>query len=66
MDVYSFGILFAEMVTRRLPSGIVFERREQIRSIQWPSIKSVVERCTTQDPQTRPTIEQVLQDINTS
>ena len=65
MDVYSFGILFAEMVTRRLPSGIIFERREQIRSIQWPSIKSVVERCTTQDPQTRATIEQVLQDINT-
>ena len=32
MDVYSFRILFAEMVTRRLPSAIVFERREQIRS----------------------------------
>ena len=65
MDVYSFGILFAEMVTRRLPSAIVFERREQIRSIQWLSIKSLVERCTTQEPQTRPTIEQVLQNINT-
>ena len=64
LDIYSFGILFAEMVTRRLPSGVVFERREQIRSIQWPSIKSLVERCTTQDPQTRSTIEQGLQDIN--
>ena len=65
MDVYSFGVLFAEMATRRLPSGIVFERREQIRSIQWPSIKSLVERYTTQDPQSRPTIEEVLQEINT-
>ena len=64
MDVYSFGILLTEMVTRRLPSGIVFERREHIRSIQWPSIKSLVERYTTQDLQTRPTIEQVLQHFN--
>jgi len=45
MDVYSFDILFAEMVTRRIPSAVAYERRERIRSIQWPSINSLVEHC---------------------
>ena len=64
MDVYSFGILFVEMVTRRFPSGNLLEREEQIRSVQWPSIKLLAERCTINDPQFRPPMEQVLQDIN--
>ena len=65
MDVYSFGVLFVEMITRRLPSTLVFEREEQIQGIQWSSIRALVERCTSRDPQTRPTIDKVLNDINT-
>ena len=38
MDVFSFGILIVEMVTRRLPSGVLLEREEHIQSVQWPSI----------------------------
>ena len=64
MDVFSFGILIAEMVTRRFPSGVPLEREQQIQSVQWPSIKQLVVRCTFNNPQHRPTIEQVLQDIN--
>ena len=62
MDVYSFGVLCIEMVTRRLPFGVI---SEQIERIQLPSVKSLVEHCTAHDPQSRPTIEQVLHDINT-
>ena len=64
MDVFSFGILIAEMVIRRFPSGVPLEREQQIQSVQWPSIKQLVVRCTINNPQHRPTIEQVLQDIN--
>ena len=65
MDVYSFGVLFVEMVTRRLPSTVVSEREEQIQKVQWPSIRKLIECCTIRDPQSRPTIDKILQDINT-
>ena len=64
MDVYSFGILLLEMATCRLPSTISFEREGQICEVQYASIKTLVERCTSRDPQFRPKIGKVLQDIN--
>ena len=64
MDVFSFGILIVEMVTRHFPFGVLLEREEQIQSVQWPSLKQLAERCTINNPQLRPTIELVLQDIN--
>ena len=64
MDVYSFGILLLEMATCRLPSTISFEREGQICEVRYPSIKTLVERCTSRDPQFRPKIGKVLQDIN--
>ena len=64
MDVFSFGILVVEMATRHFPSGVLLEREEQIQRVQWPSIKQLAEHCTSNNPQLRPTIEQVLQDIN--
>ena len=65
MDVYSFGVLFVEMVIRRLPSTFIFEREEQIQGVQWSSIRALVKRCTFRNPQTRPTMDKVLQDVNT-
>ena len=64
MDVYSFGILLLEMATCRLPSTILFEREGQICEVQYPAIKTLVERCTSRDPQFRPKIGKVLEDIN--
>ena len=64
MDVFSFGILLVEMITRWQPSPVRFDREKQIQEMQWTSIKSLVERCTIRDPQSRPTTEKVLQDIN--
>ena len=65
MDVYSFGILLLEMSTHRLPSTVSFEREEQICEIQYPLIKTLVEHCTSRDPQLRPKMKNVLKDINT-
>ena len=64
MDVYSFGVLFLEMVTRRLPSTVVSKREEQIQGVQWSSIRELIECCTIRDPQSRPTIDKILQYIN--
>ena len=64
MDVYSFSILFVEMVTCRQPSAVPFQRIQQFERVQWPAVKALVNRCTTRDPHSRPTIEQVLKDIN--
>ena len=64
MDVYSFGVLFVEMVTRRLPSTVVSKREEQIQGVQWSSIRELIEYCTIHDPQSRPTIDKILQYIN--
>ena len=64
LNLLSFGILIAEMDTRRFPSGVPLEQEQQIQSVQWPSIKQLVECCTINNSQHRPTIEQVLQDIN--
>ena len=65
MDIYSFGFLFVEMVTHCMPLTVLFKRVEQIEEVQWPPVKVLVNRCTTRDPHTRPTIEQILKDVNT-
>ena len=39
MDIFSFGILLAEMATRRFPSYTVYEREAQIRQVKWPTIR---------------------------
>ena len=64
IDVYSFGILLLEMATCSLPSTTSFEREGQICEVQYPSIKTLVEHCTSHEPQFRPIIGKVLQDIN--
>ena len=58
MDVFSFGVLCLEMVTGCVPS-------ENVQRVQWPFMKSLIEHCTIHDPQSRPAIGKVLNDINT-
>ena len=63
MDVYSFGILLLEMSTHLLPSTVSFMREEQICEIQYPCIKTLVEHCTSRDPQLRPKMKNVLNTL---
>ena len=64
MDIYSFGVLFMEMATRRLPSANIDEREAQIESVQCPTFKILIQKCVTRDQQSRPTLEQVLVDLS--
>ena len=63
MDVYSYGVLLTEMALRRLPGSTVEERQQLALSIKWPSFKDVVTRCIVTDRQSRPSIADVLQQL---
>ena len=63
MDIYSYGVLLTEMVLRRLPGSTVEERQQLALSIKWPSFKDVVTRCIATDRQSRPSIADVLQQL---
>ena len=63
MDVYSFGVLFMEMILRRQPLGNTVEREAQVETVQWPTFKPIVQRCMKCDSKSRPTMGQVLQDL---
>ena len=65
MDVFSFGVLCLEMVTRRLPSESLIEREKRIQCLHWPLMKLLVAHCTIHDLHSRPTIGKVLNDIDT-
>ena len=60
MDVYSFGILLAEMVLCQHPS---LTRSAQIETIQWPSLKLLIQDCLIFEPRSRPTATEVLSQI---
>ena len=63
MDVYSYGVLLTEMVLCRPPGFTNAERQQLALSIKWPSFKDVVTRCIATDRQFRPSIADVLQQL---
>ena len=63
MDIFSFGILLVEMATRIFPSSTVYERETQIREVKWPTIRSLITRCTVTNHNTRPKTDNVLNQL---
>ena len=63
MDIFSFGILLVEMATRRFPSSTVYEREAQITAVKWPTIRSLITRCTVTNHNTRPKTDNVLNQL---
>ena len=63
MDVYSYGVLLTEMVLCHPPGFTTAERQQLALSIKWPSFKDVVTRCIATDRQSRPSIADVLQQL---
>ena len=63
MDIFSFGILLAEMATRKFPSSTLYEREAQITEVKWPTIRSLITRCTVTNHNTRPKTDNVLNQL---
>ena len=64
MDVYSFGVLLMEMILRRPPPPTISERQLQADTIQWKSLKPLVQRCIAYDSQNRLTTRQILLELD--
>ena len=64
IDVYSFGVLLIEMLTREIPTGSI---EALVRSVQsrWPHFVPLITSCTVTDPSQRPSMRQVIDQLNT-
>ena len=62
IDVYSYGVLLCEVITRTLPEELG-PLREKLKSM-WPFMHSLVNFCTEYDPSERPTVSRILTKLN--
>ena len=64
MDVYSFGVLLIEMLTREMPTGSI---EALVRSVQlrWPRFVPLITSCTVTYPNQRPSMRQVIDRLDT-
>jgi len=64
MDVYSYGVLIIEILTRQMPIGNI---ADLITTIQptWPRFVPLIRQCTTNEPSRRPNMMKVISTLNT-
>ena len=63
MDVFSFGVLLMEMILHQPPASKTADKMAQSEIIQWPAMKHLVRRCISPASQARPSIAEVLADL---
>ena len=65
MDVFSFGILMCEIATGEFPGSTdLLQSVKQSVKQTWTSIHRLITQCVEHDIQYRPTMNQVLQSLN--
>ena len=59
IDVFSYGVLLIEMLTREMPEGSIEALVSSIQS-RWPRFVPLITSCTVTDPNQRPSMRQVI------
>ena len=62
MDVFSYGVLLIEMISRRIP--LPGEREGLINNIRRAPFKSLVQRCLIVEYKQRPTMADIITELN--
>ena len=65
MDVYSLGVLIMEMVNNEPPEPKRTDREKQVRAMSWMEMKTIVNKCTKKDYNSRPKALELLQEVKT-
>ena len=64
VDVYSFGVLICEVVTRSLPTQLR-QMKAEVKS-KWPFIYGLADICMNYNPKDRPTMLRILTELKKS
>ena len=64
IDVYSYGVLLGEVVTQQLPDPDRLQRMIQQVRRQWPQLHLLVTGCIQHNPDRRPTMAYILEELN--
>ena len=64
MDTFSYGILFCEIIMCQFPHEEIFHHLLKQIEIWSPLMHQLILQCISEDPQDRPTMKQVIQQLD--
>ena len=63
VDVYSYGVLLIEILTREMPAGVLSQLISSLHPTR-PQFVPLIQQCTNTDPSRRPAMKEVISLLN--
>ena len=63
VDVYSYGVLMIEILTREMPTGVLSQLISSLHPTR-PQFVPLIQQCTNTDPSRRPAMKEVISLLN--